>query len=290
MKIMPFFCFQIQQLKRDPKKLKYILLYCIYYFKNMLKSTSLFILLLIISKFCISQDSLSKYSYFFFGYTDQCKVINGQPKCRVVKSTCFLVRKANKLYLVSAAHSLFNLNHTGQTPPPYIYPTRFYLRVFTKGNHLADTLPFNVPPKPASDYFLHNVDAYAIEIKIPNRYIINTVDKFFFKISDNSFRKSIEAVMYGYLDKQGVENLQQPAMKCTFNPNSYWDSISITENQGESDAGLVKLEGEAEAGNSGSPLFLISGKAKIIFGGLCFATNNGKVFFIRPADVLKKIP
>jgi hypothetical protein len=254
----------------------------------MLKTASLLLLFIISFEVCKPQDSLSKYSYFFYGFTNQCKTINGQLKCRVVKSSCFLVKKENKIYLVSAAHSFFNLNHAGQALPTYIYPTRFYLRVFTKITGLPDTLAFNVPPKPADDYFLNNVDAFAIEINIPNKYIINTIEKFFPKIG-RSFKKPIGAVMYGYLDKQGVDDLNQPVIKCTLSPETYFDSISITENKSESDAGLVKLGGEAGAGNSGSPLFLILANSKIIFGGLCMATNNGKIVFVRPKDVIKKI-
>jgi hypothetical protein len=251
----------------------------------------LYILLQCINTQALSQgvDSLAKYSYYVFAFTTDCKYVNGVKICRMVRYTAFIVQKNNKIYLVSAAHSFFDLQHKGQKPLSYIYPTHFQLRLYNKTTHLPETIDIDVSNKrPASNYFYSNPDVYAFEVNIPEKYEINSVEKFFTN-NPNDFQKPIRGVSFGYPEFLN-HSLSEAPIKCILNTSTYLDLFSATENINESDAALQPIECQAGVGDSGSPLFLILSNSKIIFGGLCIAENEGYVIFVRPKDVMNKLP
>jgi hypothetical protein len=235
------------------------------------------------------ENSLSKYSYFFYGFTDECKVINVVYLCRTITGTGFLVRINGSIYLLSAAHSFFDLKHFGEEPKKYTYPTKFYLRLYRENSHNPDTISFDVSRlHPPEDYFYNHADVFWFKINIPDKYQIYSIENLLTE-NPKDFKKSKKGIMYGYPHIDTFDFSRQP-IKSTFDASTYLDSISMTENKNESDPGLKQLDGYAAEGNSGSPLFLILNNSKIIFGGLCIAINDNKVIFVRPKDVIKEMP
>lgn len=235
-------------------------------------------------------DSLKKYCYYFYAQTNDCRNMGGEIQCRIVSSTGFLVKKGRALYLVSAAHSLFDLQHEGQLPLPYQYPTTFYLRLYKNNSNTPDTIPINLSQfKPAKNYFYTHSDVFWVKIKSPiSKYQIHTINHFL-ATEKNDYIDIKDAVMFGF-PQLPIFDPNRDALRMTFNPANYLDSINITENKTESQAAIKPISGDGDKGYSGAPLFLKLSNSKIIFGGLCIAENNGKVIFVRPSFVFKEAP
>jgi len=235
-------------------------------------------------------DELSKYSYYFYAQTKDCRIIDRQIKCRMVGSTGFLVKDGKDLYLVSAAHSLFDLQHKGEPPLTYEYPKLFYLRLYKKKSNLPDTIPIDLSKlRPTDNYFYNHSDVFWIKINTPvDKYQIHTINHLLSK-KKSEYTKIKETVMFGFPQLPSFDQ-NRHAIEMTFSPSNYLDSVNITENKTESQAALIPISGYGDKGYSGSPLFLKLSNSKIVFGGLCIAENNGRIIFVRPKFVFKEAP
>jgi hypothetical protein len=233
------------------------------------------------------ENSLAKYSYYFYGFTDECKYFGNDKKCRVIGATGFLLKKNENLYLVTAAHSLFNLQHENQEPLKYKYPTKFFLKLNLKGSNAPMSFPFDVSLQhPPNNYFSNHSDVYCFKIDIPDKYQVYSIESL---IDEKHYHNALKGVMYGYPDI-GIFNLDMEPSKATFDVSTYLRTLNITENKEESQAGLKQLSGDAGKGDSGAPLFLILNSSNVVFGGMCIASHNDEVIFVRPNNILKELP
>jgi hypothetical protein len=234
-------------------------------------------------------SDLDKYSYYFYNYTD-CKIVNNQKICRVIGATGFLIKKGNNLYLVSAAHSFFDLQHEGQEPLKYDYPRQFNLRVYPKNSNVPETITVDVSKQhPPTNYFYSHPDVYFVKIDIPKKYQVYSVEETFTKRSKD-YEKTKEGIMFGY-PETGAFNINRPPDSAIFETSTYLDSVNIVEYKTENQAALKQTSGTAiTKGFSGAPMFLLLPNSKIIFGGVCIATNSMKTIFIRPSFVLSEMP
>ena len=76
-----------------------------------------------------NSDSLSKYSYFLYAPTKEIGINPAGEKQNKSKiATVFFIRKHNKLYLFSAAHSILGLDYKNRFEDNL--PDTFYLRLY----------------------------------------------------------------------------------------------------------------------------------------------------------------
>ena len=130
-----------------------------------------------------------------------------------------------------------------------------------------------------------------MKLSVISRIVIkgtSTINHFLAK-RKNDYTDIKNAVMFGFPQIQ-IFDPNRDAVKMTFNPADYLDSVNITENKTESQAAIQPISGNGDKGYSGAPLFLKLSNSKIIFGGLCIAENSGKVIFVRPSFVFKEAP
>jgi len=236
-------------------------------------------------------DSLKKYSYFIYG-GDTNSIESG---------TCFFYREKNKLYLVTAAHTI-----TGYDPIENRtvdnWPTTFYIRLFRSGETNFEFISFDVsailksytktPFWDAPDLIilnatnlLKNHKIYSIEtfiINYPSKIDISHSEIFGFPVNDsvNDFDKYIRlpaskleaATSYNFYKKIGWE--------------SYGNKIDTLNYR------IDNLNRLAKGGFSGSPVFLqIAQHPKIIFGGMTVSKTNEdqSVCVLRPQNIIKAI-
>ena len=210
-----------------------------------------------------NREYLGKYAYYIYGTTKEFRINKGIKQYRQVLGTCFFIKNKNTTYISGAAHIFTGLAHSGEEVD-MDYPDMLYIRLYHKNSRKFRDFPFSISKIKKivdTNFFKTHADIYIYPIQIPKNYEINSIEKFLRNKVD--YKKVDKVIMYGYPDKTpGV------LQKCIMDPGSN-TFIRFDENPNELDIQYKIKSGNYGAGNSGSPLFFITKKSEIIFGGIC---------------------
>ncbi|MFP5043092.1 hypothetical protein [Parasediminibacterium sp. JCM 36343] len=228
-------------------------------------------------------DSLSKYSYFLFAPTNEIEINPaGQNQNKSKIATVFFIRKNNKLYLFSAAHSIIGLDYEGKFEKNF--PDTFYLRLYKPNSTEMFDLKFNrkqlLGISVDSDYYKTHYDIIYFPMRLPD-FEINSIENF---ITDKELiddEVPNEAIVYGFAAKNGGDITSSNIDYKTLHP------VNLHNKSTTYNSFLIK-SGQPTYGFSGSPLLLKTKDSKIIFGGLTVAGTEKVLTFV-PQQVIKKI-
>ena len=133
----------------------------------------------------LDSSDLKKYSYLIFGFYD----VHDSSGFKTFKSkqgTCFFAKYHNKVFLISAKHTLLPLEGKSSTIGVNFPDTLKVRMEDTLGNNVYHNLDTHKIIDAISSNFLYNdPDVFIIEFEGASRYKLNTIEDFLTEMNEN---------------------------------------------------------------------------------------------------------
>lgn len=237
--------------------------------------------------------SLKEYSYYIYGNQ---KSADGS-YMQTVEATCFFVRSAAKLFLVSAKHVLTSWNAAGSAKPA-LYPDTLYVRIPLPDPDSFKEVAVDIRELKAGvhgSYYYEDPDVFAIPFNDPGYNGINAFDIADIGPGSNPSKSlAATAVVYGF-PASGKKSLVSLNGRLFSSPNeniNYRDNGRAIEVRDTINY-LIKFGDPVQAGYSGAPVFLnYDGQDKWYFAGVISqgVPEGNYMFVVKPLAARDRIP
>lgn len=230
--------------------------------------------------------SLMKYSYFIYGNNLDHSIQQG---------TAFFIRRNKKIYLGTARHLITGYDDV-KGAMENNYPDTLYVRIYDKDNK-PYFLPINIKSikeTTKQDLFYQSPDLYFYRIIIPQKFKVNTLEKYILNFSmSNQQPENVFAC--GYPIKRGLDDrkthmILSPTIAYGRLFTEYSKTLGVDNTMDSLDYPIKYNGDDIHQGFSGCPAYFIL-NGNIIFGGVFFMFNSKRniAYFVRPEVVRKML-